>query len=107
MTRTKGSKNKPKFTQMSFETTGVPDLATYEESLEQDEVINIMEIKNVLRVINQGNLVDIEEGLNEYANKGLNEYLRQGWKLFNTHFGGMMPEGMIIIYVFTRELSAN
>ena len=100
MTRTKGSKNKPKFTQMSFETTGVPDLAIYEESLEQDEVINNMEIAHALRVINQGNLEEVNQNLKA-------AYFDKGWKLFNTHFAGMQPEGMIIIYVFTRELGAS
>lgn len=106
MTRTKGSKNRPKFVQQTFnglDGTDHTNLMTPNEvrKLEQNEVINTMEIKHVLRVINQGNVIEIEKGGG--ALKGLNEYFNEGWRLFATHFGGTQPEGMIIIYILIRE----
>jgi len=103
MSRPKGSKNR-KPTQLAFEGIGVPEHNAPEypgtTKLTQYEVTNTMEITHSLKVINQGNFPEIEQDLK-------NRFFDKGWKLFNTHFGGMQPEGMIIIYVFTRETSAS
>ncbi|HEY9246459.1 MAG TPA: hypothetical protein VIO11_06395 [Candidatus Methanoperedens sp.] len=98
MSRPKGSKNK-KLMQLSFDTVkteGIPDLQVYENSLTQNEVINTMEITHALRVINQGNFPEIEQEMKV-------KFFDKGWRLFATHFGGMQPEGMIIIYIFIKE----
>ena len=105
MTRPVGSKNKPKNKQLLFKELGIDTETTISKPMEilklvEDEVINTMEIAHALRVINQGNLEEVNQNLKA-------AYFDKGWNLFNTHFAGMQPEGMIIIYIFTRELSAS
>lgn len=66
--------------------------------LEQDEVMNTMEIKHVLRPVEAGNVYAVEETLNNY--------FKDGWKLFATHYVGSSPEVMgahLIFYILIRE----
>ena len=99
MTRPKGSKNK-KPTQLAFEGVGIPEHNAPEypgtTKFIQDEVMNNMEITHSLKTINAGNFDEIALDLKT-------RFFDNGWRLFSTHFGGMQPEGMIIIYIFIRE----
>ncbi len=107
MTRTKGSKNKPKFEQLSFEvpnaigggTTEMIDVSDQiyaKQKLTQDEVTNNMEITHALRTINQGNFAEIEQSFKE-------KFFDNGWKLFATHYIGQISEGIMILYILIRE----
>jgi hypothetical protein len=111
MTRTKGSKNKPKFEQLSFEVPNAIGGGTVElvdisdqiyanQRLNQYEVTNTMEITHSLQMINQGNFATVNEDLKV-------RFFDKGWRLFNTHFAGLQEGSMLIVYIFIRETSAS
>lgn len=97
MSRPKGSRNKPRFTQLQFDPIVTGSLETKTYILGQDEVINNnMEITHALRTINQGNFAEIERGMKE-------KFFDLGWRLFATHYIGNDPSaGIMILYVFIR-----
>lgn len=121
MPRPKGSKNKAKFMPRPFnrledsgssvieqlEFESMPELIVEPAKILQNEVINTaMEIKNVLRTINPGNVGEVENG--SAMVKGLNVYFSEGWRLFATHYAGEEPgAGHRIIYILIRETSAG
>ena len=111
MTRTKGSKNKPKFEQLAFDeqgniagTPGTVFHPNFTGALNtefiQDEVTNNMEITHSLQLIHQGNFPDVEQDIKV-------RFFDKGWRLFATHFAGLQGSSMIIIYIFIRETSAS
>ena len=104
MSRPKGSKNKSKFEQLSFEqaptpgiTYGISDNLVIPEPkiILQDEVITTMEIKHIVRQITAATSEEVEQYLKE-------RYFADGWKLFATHYLGGTNDAYFILYILTR-----
>ncbi len=103
MPRTKGSKNKPKYEQLTFGASDnlvvgdtYPSEILKDMKFKLDEVTNNMEITHALRTINQGNFAEIEQSFKE-------KFFDNGWKLFATHYIGQISEGIMILYILIRE----
>lgn len=71
----------------------------------ENEEIQIMSelpaVKQMIRNISRQNVTDLETGVDSVldVDAELNEYYAKGYKLFDTHYLGEVPEAYMVMYI--------
>lgn len=108
MSRPKGSKNRPKFQQMTFDgLTGTDNtLPVVASQYIEDEVINKMtEIHHMVRAISRSG-ADNPSGARslQTLEAEIKAWFDKGYKLFATHYLGTDPEFYQMMYILVKEV---
>jgi hypothetical protein len=64
--------------------------------------VRTTEIHHMQRVMSKNDRPNAGAVPREQIDRELSDWFAQGWKLFNTHYLGEMPEGFNILWILVR-----